>query len=138
MYDILQLNEMLMPELRDIAEKLNIENFKRLAKQDIIYKILDEQALSQNPKTATSSKKSEPVVVEAKQQSTKPKSVAGHKNKNDNPPQVKPAMSAQEENAISSEESELKTKRTRKITTKPAADKVIPATKERVTPINRR
>jgi len=135
MYDILQLNEMLMPELRDIAEKLNIENFKRLAKQDIIYKILDEQALSQNPKTATSSKKSEPVVVEAKQQSTKPKSVAGHKNKNDNPPQVKPAMSAQEENAISSEESELKTKRTRKITTKPAADKVIPATKERVTPI---
>lgn len=134
MYDILQLNEMLMPELRDIAEKLNIENFKRLAKQDLIYKILDEQALSQNPKTAASSKKSEPVVVEPKQKSAKPKSADGQKNKNDNPPQVKPAMNAQEESAKPTEESEQKTKRTRKITTKTAADKVIPAIKERVTP----
>ena len=52
MYDILQLNEMLVPELKEIAEKLNIDGFKKLTKQDLVYKILDEQAL-QN-KTTTS------------------------------------------------------------------------------------
>lgn len=52
MYDILQLNEMLVPELKDIAEKLNIEGFKKLTKQDLIYKILDEQALLNKTKTS--------------------------------------------------------------------------------------
>lgn len=45
MYDILQLNDMLVPELLDIAEKLDISNVKRAGKQDIIYKILDKQAI---------------------------------------------------------------------------------------------
>ena len=51
MYDILQLNEMLVPELKDIAEKLNIDGFKKLTKQDLIYRILDEQALANKAKT---------------------------------------------------------------------------------------
>src|SRR5215204_2319098 len=45
MYDILQLNDMLVPELLDIAEQLKIPNAKKLAKQDLIYKILDNQAV---------------------------------------------------------------------------------------------
>ena len=45
MYDILQLNDMLVPELLDIAEQLKIPNSKKLGKQDLIYKILDKQAL---------------------------------------------------------------------------------------------
>jgi transcription termination factor Rho len=45
MYDILQLNDMLVPELKDIAAKLKLPNYKKLSKQDLIYKILDEQAL---------------------------------------------------------------------------------------------
>jgi transcription termination factor Rho len=45
MYDILQLNDMLVPELLDIAEDLKIENAKKLGKQDLIYKILDKQAV---------------------------------------------------------------------------------------------
>ncbi|MFZ1379848.1 MAG: transcription termination factor Rho [Saprospiraceae bacterium] len=45
MYDILQLNDMLVPELKEVAEKLEIANYKKLAKQDLIYKILDQQAL---------------------------------------------------------------------------------------------
>lgn len=48
MYDILQLNDMLVPELREIAEKLNLTSYKRLNKQDLIYKILDAQALVTN------------------------------------------------------------------------------------------
>jgi transcription termination factor Rho len=45
MYDILQLNDMLVPELLDIAEKLDVPNAKKLSKQDLIYKILDKQAV---------------------------------------------------------------------------------------------
>lgn len=46
MYDILQLNEMLVPELKEIAEKLNIKDYRKLDKQDLVYKILDEQAVN--------------------------------------------------------------------------------------------
>lgn len=45
MYDILQLNDMLVPELLDIAEQLSIKNTKNLDKQELIYKILDKQAV---------------------------------------------------------------------------------------------
>ena len=45
MYDILQLNDMIVPELLDIAEKLDISNTKKMEKQDLIYKILDKQAV---------------------------------------------------------------------------------------------
>src|SRR6266496_5729287 len=46
MYDILQLNDMLVPELLDIAEQLKIPNPKKLDKQGLIYKILDSQAIA--------------------------------------------------------------------------------------------
>src|SRR5689334_13196630 len=46
MYDILQLNDMLVPELLDIAEDLKIDNPKKLGKQELIYKILDQQAVA--------------------------------------------------------------------------------------------
>ncbi|MGZ8523836.1 MAG: transcription termination factor Rho [Chitinophagaceae bacterium] len=46
MYDILQLNDMLVPELLDIAEQLNIPNVKKLDKQGLVYKILDNQAVT--------------------------------------------------------------------------------------------
>jgi transcription termination factor Rho len=46
MYDILQLNDMLVPELKDLADKLGVSGYKRLTKQDLIYKILDQQAIS--------------------------------------------------------------------------------------------
>ncbi len=45
MYDILQLNDMLLPELIDIAESLKVTGAKKLEKQDLIYKILDKQAI---------------------------------------------------------------------------------------------
>lgn len=45
MYDILQLNDMLVPELLDIAEELKIDNAKKLNKQELVYKILDRQAV---------------------------------------------------------------------------------------------
>jgi transcription termination factor Rho len=50
-YDILQLNDMLVQELRDIAERLKITDFKKQSKQDLIYKILDVQAVNAAPDT---------------------------------------------------------------------------------------
>jgi transcription termination factor Rho len=48
MYDILQLNDMLVPELLDIAEQQRISNVNNLEKQELIYKILDKQAVMNN------------------------------------------------------------------------------------------
>jgi transcription termination factor Rho len=56
MYDILQLNDMLVPELLDIAEQQSIFNAKELEKQELIYKILDKQAVMNN----TEKKSTEP------------------------------------------------------------------------------
>lgn len=48
MYDILQLNDMLLPELVDIAESLKITGAKKQDKQGLIYKILDSQAVQES------------------------------------------------------------------------------------------
>ncbi len=45
MHDILELSEMLVPELREIAKQLKIKRIELLKKQDLIYKILDQQAI---------------------------------------------------------------------------------------------
>ncbi len=44
MYTLDDLSVMLLSELKEIAEKLGIKNHKKLAKQDLIYAILDQQA----------------------------------------------------------------------------------------------
>jgi len=44
MLDISQLNYMLVPELRELAEQIGLTGYKRLNKQELIYKILDHQA----------------------------------------------------------------------------------------------
>ncbi len=46
MYDIIELNGKLVPELREIAKTLGLKKFESLKKQDLIYKILDHQALN--------------------------------------------------------------------------------------------
>jgi len=46
MYDILELNKMLLPELREIAKSMNIKKVESLKKQELIYKILDQQAIN--------------------------------------------------------------------------------------------
>ena len=43
MYDILELNKKLVSELRQIAKDLNVKKADSLRKQDLIYKILDQQ-----------------------------------------------------------------------------------------------
>ncbi len=45
MYDILELNKKLLPELRVVAKELSIKRVESFKKQDLIYKILDTQAV---------------------------------------------------------------------------------------------
>ncbi len=45
MYDILELSKKLLPELKDIAKELKVKKAESLKKQDLIYKILDQQAI---------------------------------------------------------------------------------------------
>jgi len=46
MYDIVELNGKLLTELREIAKELNIKRVESFKKQDLIYKILDVQAVN--------------------------------------------------------------------------------------------
>ena len=48
MYDILELNDKLVNELKEIARLMEIPNYDELRKQELIYKILDQQALNPN------------------------------------------------------------------------------------------
>ncbi|MFN5334185.1 MAG: transcription termination factor Rho [Bacteroidota bacterium] len=96
-YDILQLNDMLVPELLDIAEELKISGAKKMEKQELIYKILDKQAVmaSENKggeekprrkriiKTSTGIG-SEEAIVESGDKSTPPPA-KGRKKKEDTP-----------------------------------------------------
>jgi transcription termination factor Rho len=46
MYTIDDLNVRLLSELKEIAEKMGVKNAKKLSKQDLVYKILDQQAIT--------------------------------------------------------------------------------------------
>jgi transcription termination factor Rho len=46
MYDIIELNNKLVGELKDIAKNLHIPKYETLKKQELIYKILDHQAIN--------------------------------------------------------------------------------------------
>ncbi|MDP2337838.1 MAG: transcription termination factor Rho [Bacteroidota bacterium] len=45
MYDIIELSRKLLPDLKDIAKELDIKKVESYKKQDLIYKILDTQAI---------------------------------------------------------------------------------------------
>lgn len=55
MYNIEELNNKLLSEVREIANDLKIKSTKRTSKKDLIYKILDEQAV--NPEAVKKTKK---------------------------------------------------------------------------------
>src|SRR3954468_16263280 len=46
MHDIIELNNKLVGELKEIAKNLNIPKYETLKKQELIYKILDQQVLN--------------------------------------------------------------------------------------------
>ncbi len=71
MYDILELSKKLLPELREIGKELNIKRVESFKKQDLIYTILDTQAIRDSviktpEKKAPSIEKGAPKIPKAK------------------------------------------------------------------------
>jgi transcription termination factor Rho len=75
MYDIIELSKKLVPELKEIGKELNIKKVESYKKQDLIYKILDTQAI------IASEKKSEP---SKKEKGSRSKANTGTPTKQDN------------------------------------------------------
>lgn len=84
MYDILELNKKLLPELRDIAKAMNIKRTEALRKQDLIYRILDQQAINAageaKPKAKDQRFENKP-----KSENQQPQATADHNENNDIP-----------------------------------------------------
>ena len=70
MYDILELKGKLLPELQELAKGLSVPKFRSLKKMDLIYQILDVQAV--NPKATAKPK-------ETVKHKTQPKAAAPKK-----------------------------------------------------------
>jgi len=108
MYDILQLNEMLVPELKDIADQMQLKNYKKLNKQELIYKILDTQAITDTPikkeetKTASAAKKTD--------NKTSPKKITP-KKRNNNKPKTETTKKTEAEAEVAVLEREEKTEK---------------------------
>lgn len=72
MYDILELNKKLLPELKDIAKEMNIKKTENLRKQELIYRILDQQAINAASETKVKVKEKRDDKREEKRDETKP------------------------------------------------------------------
>lgn len=79
MYDILELNKKLVSELREIAKGMKLKRVDSLKKQELIYKILDQQAIQEANKDVgkkqkvTSRRKREPKKIASSDESVKAK-----------------------------------------------------------------
>ncbi|WP_044399291.1 transcription termination factor Rho [Lacinutrix sp. Hel_I_90] len=69
MFEITQLKEMKLPELQEMAKKLNISKFRTLKKLDLVYQILDKQAA--NPQAIAEVKKEAPKADKSEPQKQK-------------------------------------------------------------------
>ena len=92
MFDILELNKKLVSELRDIAKELKIKRVDSLRKQDLVYKILDQQAIQVVDKTPPKKKQVVSEAPEKREQKSrpftrKPDRQDRNVHKNDNPKQ---------------------------------------------------
>jgi transcription termination factor Rho len=77
MYNLLQLNSMKVAELKAVADTLAIDNADKLKKQDLIYKILDVQAL----KADTSAPAPAPETTSAPTESSSEQPVKGKRER---------------------------------------------------------
>ncbi len=72
MYNLSQLNDLLVPELHDIAEQLSIKANKKAEKQELIDLILAQQALPQKTSDAVEEKPKRKRITKAEPEEIKP------------------------------------------------------------------
>lgn len=76
MHDIIELNNKLVGELKEIAKNLNIPKYETLKKQELIYKILDQQAIHRGSGTSgDTSDHQAPSKPEGEQKTLRPRRV---------------------------------------------------------------
>lgn len=68
MYDIIELSRKLLPDLKDIAKDLDIKKIESFKKQDLIYKILDTQAILASEKKTDDKKLKSPRDINVKRE----------------------------------------------------------------------
>ncbi|WP_279157794.1 transcription termination factor Rho [Parabacteroides goldsteinii] len=78
-YNILELNEKLLPELQSIAEELGIKKISSLKKEELVYRILDEQAISYAGQQSEKEKEKEAKKAEKQTKAKKPSKTAAAK-----------------------------------------------------------
>ena len=78
-YNILELNEKLLPELQSIAEELGIKKISSLKKEELVYRILDEQAISYAGQQAEKEKEKAAKKAEKQTKAKKPSKTAAAK-----------------------------------------------------------
>ncbi len=116
MYDILELNKKVVSELKEIAKQLKVKKIDSLRKQDLIYQILDQQAISASDGIKTEKKpKTEKKAFDS---STKKKEQI-----NVSRPRINKRTKTIKENSLSTEKKE-------KETVEPVAVNVAPKTEE--------
>ena len=115
-YNILELNEKLLPELQTIAEELGIKKISSLKKDELIYRILDEQAISYAGIQAEKAKEKEAKKAERQTKAKKAKATAKTKvTKSETTDQATAQeTSSVEETTVSVPTTEVKTQPERK------------------------
>lgn len=97
MYTIQDLNVRLLSELKEIAEELGLENYKKLPKKELIYKILDYQASKPDDENIQESSPNEEKETEKQQKDFKKKKLhikRENVKKTDEKPEEKPDETA--------------------------------------------
>ena len=110
MYNIVQLNEKSLTDLQAIAKELGITKTDSLSKEDLVYRILDEQAISNANRIAAKDKQ--------KEEKTKRKRVTVTNGK------LNKVFSANKEGTISREEQPVSVVQEKKVSEQPAEKKV--------------
>ncbi len=72
MYDIKQLTSKKIVELKEVAKELNLTKFDKLKKQDLIYKILDQQAVNEAKSAPKEKPRRKPVQKKSAPKKTTP------------------------------------------------------------------
>ncbi len=113
MYNILDLNEKTLSELKEIAKNEGLKKFDSLTKEALIYRILDEQAINKAKSTDDNKKTRQRVSVkkqssdqkvytaagiQSKQHEPQKQDLANNKKKEKNKNQVKPVITNAETN----------------------------------------
>lgn len=110
MYNIVQLNEKSLTDLQAIAKELGITKTDSLSKEDLVYRILDEQAISNANRIAAKDKQ--------KEEKTKRKRVTVTNGK------LNKVFSANKEGTISREEQPVSVVQEKKVSNQPEEKKV--------------